>query len=308
MKKKIARRSFIKKGVLAGAITMVGGSALNGLSNSTQTPLEVNGETDISVVKGRDNFKSTQKAVEQLGGMKKYVTRSSRVGLLVNSPFRNYGAHVKPEIVLAAIQMCYDAGAKEIVVLKEEFEGYWQRTPLSKTFADEIKSLKPGWDDTISYDIPKGIILKDASVRKELLEVDVLINISIVKDHTGTQFSCILKNMMGAAATSTNLTFHFPFGRTEKLSHCIADLNLIRNPDLCIADATEFITTKGPWGPGEIKAEKKIVAGENRVAVDAYVCEFLGLKAKDILMITNAHQHGMGEYNLNKFSIKETKV
>ncbi|MBU3915833.1 DUF362 domain-containing protein, partial [bacterium] len=261
MKKEIERRTFIKKGVAVGAMTMLAGTALSGFASEIQGAPE---EVDISVVKGRNYFENTLKAVEQLGGMKKYVTRDSRVGLLVNSPFKNYGTHVKPEIVLAAVKMCYQAGAKEILILREEFEGYWQRSPLSKEFADEIKSLKPGWTKYISHDIPKGISLKDASVTKDLLECDVLINISIVKDHTGTGFSCILKNMMGAAASSTNLTFHLPFGKVDKLSQCIADLNLIRNPDLCIADATEFITTKGPWGPGKIKAEKKVVAGANR--------------------------------------------
>ncbi len=306
MEKKIDRRSFLVKGATLGAMSILGSSVLPAV-NLSGTSLWAAEKVDLSVVKGRDYYKNTMKAVSQLGGMKQFVSRGSKVGLLVNSPFKNYGAHAKPEIVLAAITMCYEAGAKEIRVLKEEFDGYWQRSTLASEFGDEIASLKPAWDDKVSVDIKDGISLKDATVCRDLLECDVLINISITKDHMGTNFSCILKNMMGAAASSTNFSFHVPFNNVEKLSQRIADLNLLRKPDLCIADATEFISTKGPYGPGKILSPKTVVAGVDRVAVDAYVCRFLGLDAKDIHMIQYAHQHDMGNYKLDELNILETR-
>jgi len=224
---------------------------------------------------------------------------------LANSPFKNYGTHVRPDILLAAINMCYSAGAKEIKCLREEYDGYWTRSTLASKYSEEIKSLKSGYEKYISQDIQGGISLKEATITKDLLECDTLINISITKNHRGTNFSCILKNMMGAASNRTNLSFHLPFDNVTKLSQRIADLNLIRKPDLCIADATEFISTKGPWGPGNILSPKTIVAGTDRVAIDSYCCRFLGLQAKDIEMIQFAHQHGLGEYDLSKMKILE---
>jgi len=307
MEKKIGRRSFLAKGAALGAMSLLGQSVISAVDLGGKTLFAAE-KVDLSVVKGRNYYKNTMRAVSQLGGMKQFVSRGSNVGLLVNSPFKNYGAHAKPEIVLAAITMCYEAGAKEIRVLKEEFDGYWKRSSLYSDFTDEIASLKPAWDNKVSMDIKDGISLKDATVCRELLECDVLINISITKDHMGTNFSCILKNMMGAASTSTNLSFHVPFNNVKKLSQRIADLNLLRKPDLCIADATEFISTKGPYGPGKILSPKTIVAGVDRVAVDSYVCRFLGLDAKDIQMIQFAHQHGMGNYKLDETKILETKA
>jgi uncharacterized protein (DUF362 family) len=111
--------------------------------------------------------------------------------------------------------------------------------------------------------------------------------------------------MMGAASNRTNLSFHLPFDNVTKLSQRIADLNLIRKPDLCIADATEFISTKGPWGPGDILKPKTVVTGTDPVAMDAYCCRFLGLDAKDIEMIQFAHKHGLGEYDSSKMIILE---
>jgi uncharacterized protein (DUF362 family) len=92
------------------------------------------------------------------------------------------------------------------------------------------------------------------------------------------------------------------------MDQCIADLNTIIKPDLCIVDATEFITTNGPFGPGKIHKPKKVVAGTDRVAIDAYCSTLWGLNPRDIFMIRYAHEHDLGEIDLNKVSIKEIKV
>ncbi|UCE08536.1 MAG: DUF362 domain-containing protein, partial [bacterium] len=72
----------------------------------------------------------------------------------------------------------------------------------------------------------------------------------------------------------------------------------------CIVDATELITTNGPFGPGELIKPQKIVAGTDRVAIDAYCCTLWDLEAKDIIMINKAKEHGIGEMNLKKVKIK----
>jgi uncharacterized protein (DUF362 family) len=122
---------------------------------------------------------------------------------------------------------------------------------------------------------------------------------------------------MGACSSSTNRFFHQGSGKggllryfryydnIEFLSQCIADVNSIRKPDLCIVDATEFITTNGPAGPGELKQAQKIVAGTNCVSVDAYCATLLGMKPDDVLMVRYASELGLGEKDLSKLAIKE---
>jgi hypothetical protein len=56
------------------------------------------GNVDIAAVKGDDYFKNTIKAVEILGGMSKFVSKQSKVGLLINSPWEHPGSYVRPEI------------------------------------------------------------------------------------------------------------------------------------------------------------------------------------------------------------------
>jgi uncharacterized protein (DUF362 family) len=91
----------------------------------------------------------------------------------------------------------------------------------------------------------------------------------------------------------------------EHLDQCIADLNLIIKPDLCVVDATELITTNGPFGPGKLVKPQKIVAGVDRVAIDAYCCTLWGMEGKDIIMIKRGYEHGLGEIDLKKVKIKE---
>jgi uncharacterized protein (DUF362 family) len=313
--KKISRRSFFKKGLAIGAVSMCGGGMLSPFPRTAPGVVHAAKPVDLSIARGRNYFKSTIKAVEQLGGMRKVVSRDSRVGLLVNSPFKNYGAYVNPEITLAVVKMCFEAGAKEIWCLKEPSGGYWQRSKLADEYAEEIKSLKEGWEDTVDFQIPQAVSLKEATVRKKLLECDLFINVAISKNHSGTHFSCLLKNMMGTSTFGTNLGMHYGgkkglswYPDIPFLSQCIADLNLIRKPDLCIVDSTEFLMTNGPYGPGELMKAQKVLAGTDRVLMDAYCSTLLNLKPENVVMIQKAAAHNLGSLDLKKANIVEVEA
>jgi uncharacterized protein (DUF362 family) len=310
--KKISRRSFLRKAALLGGGTLLGDTVFWRLIGIN--PPGVLAETlkpDVVAVKGRDYFANTLRAVEPLGGIASFVSRGDRVGLLVNSPFKHFGASVNPDVTLAVIQMCLDAGAKEIYYLKNPHQNYWERSALAGKYAAAINSLKPESGDHVQRDIPGGILIKQAKVSKELLACDVFINLAKTKHHRGVHITGTLKNMMGLCFFSTNIRFHMgslkrlsSIGDVERLSQCIADLNLVRKPDLCISDATEFLTENGPYGPGKLGRADIVAASLNRVSLDAFCCRFLGRHPKNILMIGNAYRHGLGEMDLDKLQIK----
>lgn len=313
--KKISRRSFLKKGLAIGAASMCGGGMLSPFPGTAGGVVHAAKPVDLSIARGQNYFKSTIKAVEQLGGMRKVVSKDSRVGLLVNSPFKNYGAYVNPEITLAVVKMCFEAGAKEIWCLKEPSGVYWQRSKLADEYAEEIKSLKEGWEDTVDFEIPQAVSLKEATVRKKLLECDLFINLAITKNHSGTHFSCLLKNMMGTSTFGTNLGIHYGgkkglswYPDIPFLSQCIADLNLIRKPDLCIVDSTEFLMTNGPYGPGELMKPQKVLVGTDRVLMDAYCSTLLNLKPENVVMIQKAAALNLGSPDLKKANIVEVEA
>ena len=306
----ISRRSFIKGSAVLGAASILSGSVFGWM----QKLAFAEGKVDIAAVKGADYFKNTIKAVELLGGMGKFVSKQAKVGLLINSPWDHPGSSVKPEITLAVIQMCRDAGAKEIGVFKNLGSAYWRRSALSEKFRDEVKSIQSLEGGYKEVSVPGGRALKKAEIAKGLLECDVFINIPIAKDHTGVRFTGTMKNMMGSTSRSTNRFFHSGSGArgyyddVEHLSQCIADVNLVRKPDLCIVDGTEVLRTNGPQGPGVLIKPQKVFAGVDRVAVDVYGANLLGLKGEEIRTTMMAHAHGLGEIHLTRLRIQEATL
>lgn len=306
----INRRSFIKQSAILGVSTILASSSVELIGNMAlaDTPI------DIAAVEGLDYYKSTLHAVEMLGGMHRFVTRQSRVGLLINSPWQNPGCYTKPEIALAAIQMCYEAGAKEVGVIKSVNNSYWRKSAISDRFQDEIKSTRFIGNNFVEIPITDGQSLKKAEISKGLLDCDILINLPIAKHHDGVRYTGALKNMMGGQSRNTHRFFHFSTGDSgyyddlEFLSQCIADLNFVRKPDLIILDGTEMITENGPFGPGRLVTPHKVVAGTDRVAMDVYGANLLGLKGEELLTTRKAYELGMGEIHLSALRIQEAML
>jgi uncharacterized protein (DUF362 family) len=162
-----------------------------------------------------------------------------------------------------------------------------------------------------SLEIPQGKALKQVKVFEALWDCDVFISLPIFKDHIGSRFTGVLKNYMGASHPKDNRTFH-PTFEGEDLLHmeqCIADLNtVVRKPDLVIADAMTILTSKGPFGPGDISRPHQVVAGTDRVAVDSYGATLLGLDGPGVTMVKNAADLGLGEIDLGKVEIKKFEL
>jgi uncharacterized protein (DUF362 family) len=294
--KPISRRRFMKQS--AAASVLLGTPLLAGMAgvHASSLPAE---PVDLAVARGEDPFAAAVTAVEAFGGMARVVSRGARVGILVNAPFRNPGTHTDPDVALAVVKLCWDAGAKEIVILKDPPGDYWERAIHYGRFTDRIQMLSPS-GGYVTRALEKARSLERAEIVRDLFEIDTFINVSIAKHHQGTGFSCILKNMMGALPHATCRYFHKGtgaagwYGDLEHMNQCIADINRVRPPDLCVVDAVRFITTNGPFGPGALKVENKVVVGRDPVLTDAYCCGFLGLGPDDVGMIQRAEAHGIG--------------
>ncbi len=306
----INRRDFILQSASIGTTIALGGmlERLAGL-NAYARPEP----PDLVVVEGANYYDATRKAVEALGGMKQFVSKGSRVGLLVNSVFDKPGTYTKPQIALAVITMCHEAGAASITSLEGARRSYWRRATLSTEDRERIDTMKdPG--DTVTIDLPHGVKLKSVEILRDLLECDVFINMPIFKDHEGTRFTGVLKNIMGTTSSSTNRFFHKGavvsgyYDDPAFLSQCIADAHLVRKPTLCVADGTEMIVTNGPSGPGKIAKPRLVVAGTDGVAVDAYGATILGLRVEDVVMIQKAQEHGIGSADLSKLRVTKLSI
>lgn len=308
MKNQLSRRDFLRNAAFAGAAAAIIPGDIFASSGSEYLPVTV------AAVKGADYYKNTVAALDMLGGMGKFVKKGDRVVILPNSPWRNPGSYTNPDITLAVIKMCLDAGAKEVTSLLTVRPEYWQRGLQGDKHKAQIAALKTS-SSKVMKEIPGAKILKRGEFSRELFESDVYINIPIAKDHIGTRFSGNLKNLMGACPGSTNEKLHIPEGKTgdgyefpEHLSQCIADLNLIRMPNLSVTDVTQSITTNGPAGPGNIVKPMTVLAGTDALAVDVIGASLIGLDPKEILIFGFAAEHKLGENRMEYIKVDKKEL
>jgi len=302
MKKTISRREFLSNAAIAGAATAL---IPNNLFSATQSEQP----TIVRVAKGGNYYKTAVKAVEMAGGIDKFVKSGDRVAILTNAGFRNPGSYANPDIMLAVIKMCMEAGSKEVILLNEINPSYWNRGLQGEKHKAELAALKTSSTKAMR-EIPEAKILKYSEFCTELLDADVYINIPIGKHHHVTRFTGNLKNLMGAVHKTTPKRMHFPEGKSgeyieflDHLSQCIADINLVRMPDLSICDLTEVLVSNGPDGPGHIGKLQTVLAGTDALAVDVVAASLIGQDPKNILMFGFAAEHKLGENRLEKIKV-----
>lgn len=313
MKKKITRRSFVKRSGLVGTGALVASKILSKNVFGNQPP----SQPDIAVVNGKNYFENTQKAIDILGGMKRFVPENSTVGLLINSDFEIFPTYTNPDVSIAVLKMVFDAGATNIILLQNVKLAYWERSEyfdsykkiIDKTVNLDFNQFPSEFKEGhyVLADVP-GVSLKKAEIVKKFLEVDVVINLPVAKHHASTIYTGAIKNTMGIATRKTNVGMHLDSGiRNEPnyLAQCIVDLNLLRKADLTITDASEILTSNGPMGPGETIKPMKIVAGADMVAVDSYCCDIMGYSMGEVLTVKKGEDAGIGVMDFNKLKIKE---
>ncbi|MEZ5357529.1 MAG: DUF362 domain-containing protein [Candidatus Zixiibacteriota bacterium] len=318
MPKKISRRSFIKSSATLGAATVLGAGSLAHFVDGAVSSAFAADAVDICAVKGSMPFIATQKAIEKIGGIDKYITKNSVVGVLANAVRNTKGANVNPDTLLAVIDYCYMAGAKIVRLIRAVPHDYWTfgTVTRNKEYEEMLKSITSSGGDFVPTKI-EGVIMKEAHYESDMLECDHFINVGIAKHHTGTHFTGTLKNMMGACPHNpTNRFCHMGHGTDPNgfyedvnfLSQCIADLNTVRTPDFCVMDATTFLLSNGPFGPGDTKSANTVVAGVNPVSIDAYCTRFIDRTPDEIAMIGFAAKHKIGTDDLTKQKILELTV
>ena len=201
MDRKLNRRDFLKKSAGTGAAALIGGG-LAWPRNGAGLPRPALSEfPDVAVVQGQDYLANTRKAVDLSAGSRDSFRKNARVAILPNAQSAHPGTFTKPDIVRAVVRMCKAAGAREVNCLSWLPEKFWAATGLAGVLKEEGAELKiVDLRDEAFFQpvaLPKGKILREAMIMKELFANDCLINLPITKDHAGNKFTGAMKNLMG---------------------------------------------------------------------------------------------------------------
>ena len=99
---------------------------------------------------------------------------------------------------------------------------------------------------------------------RPVYDADVVINMPVIKTHRFAEFSCSLKNFVGAVHPRYRPSVTFWSGDWHER---IAEINLAVHPALTVADGTTTMIEGGPTSGTPAKTDVLICSGD-RVAVD----------------------------------------
>ena len=296
-----SRRGFIQS---TAAIPFISGAYYAGNAFAE-------GTADIGVAKGTDIQAIVRQAIDEVGGMGKFVQQGQRVAIKPNLSFASpaeRAATTNPETIKAVIDLCLEAGAKQVLVIDHPLQHASIINEKSEV-ATAVKETKnaslmlPTTENLYKEKaIPQGKAMKSTATMKILDEVDVLINLPVAKNHSATFVSLGIKGNLGLVYD--RIAYH----NCSDFMQSLADLATIVKADLTIVDAVRALTTRGPQGPGRVAKLDTIVAGTDPVAVDAFSTELTPwnnrrAKGTNIAHLKIAHEMGLGEIDPTKLNV-----
>ncbi len=293
------RRDFIRKGSIA-----VAGLGISGLFKGRGDGLLFadEGFSEIVSAKGDDIQGSTVKVIDALGGMGKFVKRGAKVVIKPNIAWDRSpedAATTHPEVVAAIVTLCKKCSPAEVVVTDNPCNK-WNVTSVTtgiKEAAEKAGAIVRAPLQFRKVTIPDAQVLTEAEILEDVLNADVVINVPVVKVHSGAKVTVAMKNLMGVVKDRG--FFH----RTD-LHRCIAEISRYVKPALTVIDATRILLTRGPQGPGEVKHLGIVAGGTDFVALDAYGSGLLGVNPQSVPHITIASSMNLGISDMSRIKVR----
>jgi len=243
----------------------------------------------------------TRQAMADLGGMERFVKPGDVVWIKPNIGFRmvpEFAANTSPDVVATLVNLCIEAGAKQVRIGDNSCYGQSAAYPMSGI---ERAATEAGGEvvflpeaDFVACQI-RGERLDSWPLAAPIIESDVVINVPVVKHHPLTGVTACLKNLMGVAGGDRNL-WH------EAIETCLCDLAAYLKPALNVVDAVRVMKRNGPIGGelGDVEFIGAVAAGVDMVALDAFAAEQLDLSPQQVPMLQTAARRGLGEMDYRK--------
>lgn len=264
---------------------------------------------DLALIQGNSPAQLTKEAVALLGGINRFVSKGDVVLVKPNIGWDRtpkQAACTNPEVVKTLVELCLDAGAKQVKVMDNPCNPA-RRTYVRSGIAAAAKKAGakvpyPN-DHRLKKMALKGEWLKEWEVYTDFVEADKIINAPIAKTHSLSRLTMGMKNWLGALGGKRN-QLH------QKIDFAMVDLAAFFKPVLTVLDGYRILIRNGPQGGrlSDVKLHKTIVAGVDYVAVDAIGATFFGIKPEDLRFLQLANQKGFGEINLEKLRIEKRTV
>jgi uncharacterized protein (DUF362 family) len=253
-----------------------------------------------------DRAALVRKAVDALGGMRRFIARGDIVAVKPNIGWDRapiHAANTNPEVVAEVVRLAFDAGAKRVVVTDvscNEANRCFQRSGIWKAAYDAGAEVVLPAEHRFRGMRLRGEVLDDWPVYTPLVNADKVLNVPVAKHHNLARYTAAMKNWYGSLGGRRN-RLH------QNIDVSIADLAQFIQPTLTILDATRVLLRNGPQGGNiaDAKDMRTVVATTDQVAADAFGCTLIGRTADEIPYILLGHQRGLGTMHWQEKRVKE---
>ena len=251
-----------------------------------------------------------QRALENLGGMSRFISRQDVVVIKPNIAWDRtpeQAANTNPELVAEVVRQCWQAGAKRVIVTDvscNEAQRCFHRSGIEAAArAAGAEVVLPDPENFREVDIG-GAVLKSWPIFAPFLEADKILNLPIAKHHELTGATLGMKNWFGILGGQRN-RLH------QQIHQSLADLASFMLPTLTIMDCYRILLRNGPTGGNleDVALKKTIVAGTDPVALDAYVAKaYWNLDAERLPYLQLAADRGLGSVEFEKLAMKVSQL
>ena len=265
---------------------------------------------EMAIIQGDDPAQLARQAVEELGGMRRFIARGDVVLVKPNIGWDRtpeQAANTNPDVVAEIVRECLNAGAKKVIVTDvscNDARRCFQRSGIAEAAqraGGEVLLPDPSRFKEVDL---QGDVLHAWPVLDAFLNVDKVINIPIAKHHGLTGTTLGMKNWYGMLGGPRN-QLH------QKIHESLVDLADFVRPSLTIIDCYRILLRNGPTGGNleDVLLKKTLVAGTDPVALDAYVAKsYWNLEVDSLPYLKLAAKRGLGTYEFEKVRTRIKKL
>ena len=264
----------------------------------------------LTVVQGGEPRALVQRALEDLGGIRRFVSRQDVVVLKPNIAWDRtpeQAANTNPEVVAEVVRQCWQAGAKRVIVTDvscNEPRRCFQRSGIQAAArAEGAEVILPDPELYREVDLG-GVVLKSWPVFTPFLEADKVFNLPIAKHHGLVGVTLGMKNWYGILGGQRN-RLH------QQIHQSLADLANFMLPTVTLMDCYRILLRNGPTGSNleDVALKKTMVAGTDPVALDAYVAKaYWNLDPEHLPYLEMAAARGLGTVDFEKLAVKVSQL
>jgi uncharacterized protein (DUF362 family) len=265
---------------------------------------------EMVVIQGDDPERLARQAIEELGGIRRFVSRTDIVVVKPNIGWDRtpeQAANTNPLIVAEIVRQCWDAGAKKVIVTDvscNEPRRCFQRSGIADAATREgAEVILPDLTRFKDVDL-QGEILREWPVFEPFLHADKIINVPIAKHHSLTGTTLGMKNWYGILGGPRH-QLH------QKINESLVDLADFMRPTLTVIDCYRVLIRNGPTGGNleDVVLKKTLIAGTDPVALDAYAAKaYWNLEVSALPYLQMAAERGLGTYQFEKIRIRTKEL